>query len=582
MKRFKKKRVPGNTGTSSENPLSPLRSPRIYLMLLIVGLTFISFSPVLPSGFLWDDDAITDNPLLRSPDGLFKIWFSPSVMSKEAHYWPVAYSIFWIQYRLWDFHPVGYHLVNLFLHIINVLLLWSLFSRIDKKSATFAALLIAVHPVHTEAVAWIIELKDVLSVTLYLAAFLLFVKFHEKPALSFYILSLLAFLAALLTKSMTVTLPGALFLWILAKNRKITLRDIGYLFSFAFIALVIAWSDAHFAQSREIVAFDFSLGERLKIASHAVFFYMGKLFFPFNLITFYPRWNFNSGSLFSYLPVFLLLATLVSLFLARRHSRAPLFLFLFYLLTLSPVLGFVNFYFMTFSFVADRYQYLASASLLFLFSMGAGRLFDLLKKDKSRAFLVFKFLVISFLSILTFFQASLYKNNVALFQHNVKINPKAWAAHNNLGVEYQNQGKFDLAIQHYKTALEINPRFMDAHNNLGILIAQNGQLDDALYHFQTALSIKPNDARTFANLGILYSMKKDYEKAVSSLESSLQIDPSLSSAAFNLALVYIRMGKQDKAAFYLKKTLEIDPSHHGANAKLAELDHSMEHKPKGE
>lgn len=569
---------PGKKKDSNRKPpvfhaTSPKRTPyhRLYLSLILVGLTFLSFSPVLQSGFLWDDDAVTENPLLHTPRGLYKIWFSPSVMTKEAHYWPLVYTAFWFQYRLWGLHPLGYHLVNLLFHTLNALLLWSIFSRIDKKSAYFAALLFAVHPVHTEAVAWIIELKDVLSVTFYLAALLLFMKFYEGKKVAVYIFSLSAFASALLTKSMTVTLPAALVLWILAREKKLSLRDIGLLSPFVLIALLIVRGDVRFSQSREIISFDFSLWERIRIASHAGFFYIGKLLIPLNMVTFYPRWIWLQNSYLSYFPALLLAIVLTALFLLRRYSRAPLFLVLYFLVTLSPILGFLNFYFMTFSFVADRYQYLASAGLLFLFSLGTRRLFHLIRKDQRRGLLIFQILAITSLSILTFYQTTLYRDNETLFKHNVEINPGAWAAHNNLGVEYQKQGKFTEAVRHYKYAVELNPQFMDAHNNLGILLAQDGKLGEALDHFQKALSIKPNDPRTLVNIGILHSIKKDYETAVSHMEKALEVDPASANAAFNLALVYIRKGEQGRAVYYLQKTLEIDPSHPGASAKLADM-----------
>lgn len=568
----KKKKISSQNAPAPPAPfLARVSSSRLYLFLVLTGLTFLSFSPVLQSGFLWDDDAITENPLLKSPEGLYKIWFSPSVMTKEAHYWPLAYTAFWFQSRLWALHPLGYHLVNLLFHILNTLLIGSIFFRIDKKSAYFAALLFAVHPVHVEAVAWIIELKDVLSVTFYLAAFLLFMKFYEEKKNPLYIFSLLAFAAALFTKSMTVTFPAALLLWMLAMKKNISLRNILLLSPFVVLAFVIVWGDVRFAQGREIISFDFSFWERLRIASHAVFFYIGKLFIPVNLVTFYPRFTWEANSYLSYFPALLLVIIPASLFLLRRYSRAPFFLVLYYLITLSPILGFLNFYFMTFSFVADRYQYLASAGLLFLFSLGTRRLFHLITKDKRSAFLVFQILVITFLSIMTFYQAALYKNNESLFKHNVEINPGAWAAHNNLGVEFQKQGKFNEAIQHYKDAVELNPQFMDAHNNLGILLAQDGKLEGALDHFQIALSIKPHDSRTHINIGIVYSIKTDYEKAILHLERSLAEDPSSVNATFNLAMVYINKGEPDKARYYLQKTLEIDPLHKGANAKLAQL-----------
>ena len=136
----------------------------------IAFTTFAAYLPVLGAGFIWDDDVyVTENPLLTAPDGLKRIWFSAHFQSQ---YFPLVYTVFRWQHALWGFHPAGYHLVNLLLHIANALLVWVVLRRLALPGAWFAAAIFALHPVQVESVAWVTELKNTQSTFFYLAALL--------------------------------------------------------------------------------------------------------------------------------------------------------------------------------------------------------------------------------------------------------------------------------------------------------------------------------------------------------------------------------------------------------------------------
>ena len=179
---------------------------------LIVVLTFLAYASALQGGYIWDDDYyVTRNPLLGHLDGLWRIWLDPMA---SPQYYPLTFTTFWIESHLWGFHPLGYHLVNVLLHVGNALLLWAILRRLKLPGAWWAAAIFALHPVHVESVAWVTERKNVLSGFWYLSAFLVGLRLLERAQASVPRGAFLAvaglFLGALLSKTVTCTLPAAL------------------------------------------------------------------------------------------------------------------------------------------------------------------------------------------------------------------------------------------------------------------------------------------------------------------------------------------------------------------------------------
>ena len=120
----------------------------------------------------------------------------------------MVYTTFWLEHKLWGFDPTGYHVVNVLLHLANTLLVWHILRRSAMSSAWMVAAVFAVHPLHVESVAWVIERKDVLSGLFYLAAVLAWMRFVEQPRRGRYAWSLVLYAVALLSKSIAITLAG--------------------------------------------------------------------------------------------------------------------------------------------------------------------------------------------------------------------------------------------------------------------------------------------------------------------------------------------------------------------------------------
>lgn len=167
--------------------------------VLLVCAVFIAYLPALRAGVIWDDDDyVTQNQTLRTPAGLAKIWLHPS---STPQYYPLVHTSFWIEYRIWKLKAVGYHLTNIMLHALAVVLLWRVLKTLELPVAWAAACVFAVHPVHVESVAWITERKNVLSLVFYLSALLLYLRSDSDRRL--YAWSLVLFICALLSKSVT-------------------------------------------------------------------------------------------------------------------------------------------------------------------------------------------------------------------------------------------------------------------------------------------------------------------------------------------------------------------------------------------
>ena len=215
----------------------------------------------------------------------------------------MVHTTYWIEYHLWGHHPAGYHLINILLHGLNAILIWKILQFLQVPGSLLAALLFALHPVHVESVAWITERKNTLSGLFYLLSAWCYLRTmlrppEEKPSKALYFASLLLFGAALLSKSVTATLPAALLLVVTWKRRRFNPRDLLPVLPMVIavipMAMVTAWVEKNIVGTM-YVNWDLSLLDRFLIAGRASWFYAAKLLLPLKLTFIYPRWNIDPG-----------------------------------------------------------------------------------------------------------------------------------------------------------------------------------------------------------------------------------------------------------------------------------------------
>jgi hypothetical protein len=347
--------------------------------LALVVMTLVAYAPALRDGFVWDDDQhVTENPTLTSLAGLQRIWLDPTALPQ---YYPMVHTTFWVERHLWGLRPFGYHLVNVLLHLANAFLLWYLLEHLAVRGAWLAAAIFALHPVHVESVAWITERKNVLSGLFYLLAGACFLRFlgllgGVTRRWSWYVAGFVLFLCALLSKTVTATLPLALFLVLWWKRDRVRGRDVAPLVpplavGVAF-GLVTLWIERHHVGAQGDL-FTLSPLSRWLLAGRALWFYASKIVWPSRLSFFYPRWPVDPAVGWQYLFPLAAASVVVSLWVARRRiGKAPSAAVAFFAVTLFPALGFFDVYPMRFSWVADHFVYLASAGLIALVAAAVG------------------------------------------------------------------------------------------------------------------------------------------------------------------------------------------------------------------
>ena len=311
------------------------------------------------------------------------------------------------------------------------------------------AAVFAVHPLHVESVAWIIERKDVLSALFYLTAVLVWVRFEESPGPGRYGLALALFAAGLLAKSVVVTVPAALLILQWWRRGRVTAVDLLRMAPLVAVGLAITLADYAFYVSREPLDLGYTLVERALIAARALWFYAGKLVWPADLMVIYPLWEIDARDPLAWAWV----AGAAALWAARRRiGRGPLAGALFFAVTLAPVLGFVDFGYMQFSFVADRFQYLAGIGVLAVLigtaAHAVGTLPERVLPERVRTgALGLAVALILSLAVLTYRRAGVYRDEITLFSHVVAHNPEARDAHHNLGGALSEAERFEEGLE---------------------------------------------------------------------------------------------------------------------------------------
>jgi len=456
--------------------------PLLIGALALAVLTVCAYAPALQGGFVWDDDTwVTGNPLLWEPDGLWRIWFS---RDSPSQYFPLTSTLLRIQYTLWGANPFGYHAVNILLHAGNAILVFWLLRRLALPGAWLAAAAFALHPVQVESVAWITELKNLLSTAFSLLAVLCWLRFddEEGPARRrWYAFSLVTFALALLSKATAVTLPAVLLLLAWYRARRPLSRQLPSLAPYAVLSLAMGlltmwWERTHQGARGEL--FDFTLLERLLISGRAIWFYLGKLVWPAPLVFSYPRWQIDVRDPWQYAWPIAALCAAAALWWRRRALGGGLALAgAFFAVCLAPMLGLISLYTFAFTFVADHYQYLACLGPL---ALAAGLLAALRSRPRLRAACtVAAMAVLIALGGATWARTHAYRDRETLWRDTLAENEQSWLALANLADELFAQGRYAEAKPFYERSLVLLPTSVEVLRSLGLIYAREGDLGTA-------------------------------------------------------------------------------------------------------
>ena len=565
------------------------RQLKLMISLFLIFAIIITYGQVRNFDFVDFDDGeyITENSQVQKGltiEGL--IWAFTSFHAANWH--PMTWFSHMLDCELYGLNPMGHHWTNIQLHMANTLLLFLILQMMTGAiwRSAFVAGLFALHPLHVESVAWVAERKDVLSTFFWLLTMLAYLRYVKKPVLIRYFMVLLFFVLGLMSKPMLVTLPFVLLLldlWPLGRFRfehnRLSQSSGKTCFDFKgasrlivekipfFILVVISCSLTFFAQKGGgalVPLASLSLKPRIANALISYVSYVFKAIWPGNLAVYYPYpadtfpvWQICGAAL-------LIVGVFIgAIYLLKEYSYIAVGLF-WYFGTLIPVIGLVQ---VSDQAMADRYTYIPLTGLFIIVAWGVSDL--LVKWHYQKIFLgVSAVIILSALTVCTFFQASHWRNTITLFKNAVKVTENNYKALNNLGAALIDKGKPDEALLYFAEALRINPQKTDARNNLANVLSAQGKLDEAVSHYKEAIRINPEHADAHYNLANVLSAQRKLDEAVLHYKEAIEINPEYAKAYYHLGNILINQKKVKEAMFHFAEAIRINPDYAEAYNKI--------------
>lgn len=532
------------------------RRPILIAAMCVAALTFLVYLPSLSNGFVnWDDPGyVYKNSNIRALD---LKWAFTAVVVGNWH--PATLLSLTLDHSIWGLNPLGFHLTNSIIHSLNAFLAALLGSALypykDRRGAVIsgllAGLLFGLHPAHVESVAWVSERKDVLSAFFFMASALFYVRYARGKGAACYVLSLAAFVLALLSKPMAVSLPIALLIIDFyplerlkaGSFKKATIEKIPFFLLAGAGAALALWAQK---VSGALSSLDsIPLLERIPVAFRAYAFYIYKLFVPIKLSPFYPLPQDNS-ILEPWALISIILFTAVTVgslvMLKRRKSIAAVWAY--YVITLLPVIGLVQ---VGAQAAADRYTYIPSLSLFILIGGAAGYLAS---KNRSAfgAVIIAGLIITSVFSYLSIKQIGVWKDSLTLWSRGIAIYPdSAPIAYTNRGIALGQAGKVEDAIRDLSRAIEIKPNMTEAYYNRALGYSFEGRNTDAIRDLTEAIRLAPAYIDAYHNRGVAYANLADYESAIEDFKKVTELNPSYGPAYMTLAEAYLRAGDRELA-----------------------------------
>ncbi len=508
----------------------------IFICCLIVILGLAVYANSLEGKFLWDDEALIEkNARIRDWSNIPKI-FSETIGAGTkvnfSSYRPIQIFTYMIDYSLWRLNPKGYHITNTLLHILAALSLFWLISIIFKDNllSMFTSILFVVHPIHTEAVTYISGRADCLAAFFMLLCFAFYIKQLNSKSLITYILMLLSYILALLSRENSLILPALLLLYHYAFNKKLNVKNftsiLGILFAYILLRATI------FIPSTNTHSFTFS--QRLPGFFAAITNYLKLLILPFNLHMEYGLKLFSFQNPKVILGIILLFSLLIFAFKKKTKNNMLFFSMFWFFIALLPS---SNLYPIN-AYMAEHWLYIPSIGFFLIFAKVLTYLYR--TKDLKIPAIIFIISLIAFYSFLTIEQNNYWKEPLAFYERTLKCAPDAARPYYNLGKTYVDMGRKKEAIPLFERAIEIDPNYVGAYNNLAVGYYEEGKKQKALPLLKKALEINPNYAEAHSNLAIVYYYKNEHNLAIKHCDKAIELGHSISPKFLELLKPYKR------------------------------------------
>ena len=543
---------------------------KLFVYVFLAVVTLAVFWQVHQHEFIYFDDGVyvTQNTHIQSGITLNGILWAFS--TTYAEFWhPLTWLSLMFDYQLYGHNAGGYHLTNLFLHVMSALMLFWIFNRMTGAvwRSAFVAAVFAVHPLRVESVAWIAERKDVLSAFFWMLTLCLYVYYKEKPVIKRYLLVLLSFACGLMSKPIVVTLPVVMILldyWPLNRYQSgcrkpsetrvagiIPLWQLKEKIPFFVLSAVFSIITVYAQQGKSDIH---PLVSRIANAPVAFMTYLEKMFWPHDMALIYPfsehlpLWQVSGA---------MLLIIMISAAVIFAVKRLP-YLFvgwLWYAITILPVIGIITIG----DPMADRYIYLPSIGISIMMAWGIPLLFT---RENLRKIILFP-VAIAFLAVLTVItwkQCSYWKNDVSLFNHAFQVtkdNALLIMMHNNLASFLEKEGKISEAVYHYNEAIRLKPDYAFAYNMRAGLYGRLGQYQLAINDYKEAIRLQPDYAYAYNNRGNTYVGLGQYQLAINDYNEAIRLKPDYANAYNNRGYVYFKNGNNELGCRDVQKACEL-------------------------
>lgn len=556
------------------------------IVLLICASVFLIYHQSFQFDFINFDDPVyvTDNPAVKQGINYESLTWAFGIHSDICMYYqPIAWISHMADCQWFGLDPGKHHRTSVIIHGINAILLFFILISLTGSlwRSAFVALIFAVHPVNTDAVAWISERKTVLSAFFWLLGTGAYLVYCRKPSVSRYIPLIVFFSLGLFTKPVLITFPCAMILLDLWPLKRISTDPIFSIRDFfavvkekiPLIFVIVLWSITPFLSETlmanetlpDVVPYSLRISNAL--VSYSKYIY--KFFFPLHLSILYP---YPTSIPFLYTVLAFIFLLLITLWAIYRYTSRPYLLigWLWFAGTLFPTSGLILG--TLWPELADRWAYIPYMGLAI---MTAWTIPDCRKQAKgmikSISIIGGSIIFIVYLGLLSYKQTAYWKNSSHIFEKALSVIGYHALPHQNIASEWIKQGDYDQAKKHLDIILSHEPNHVETLYNMGLCLFKTGHSDDAWVYARKALNRDPEHTQAYILMARILSKNGNIDDAIKLYETALQKKGNHRDILYNLSFLLIQAGQKEKAEqrlIQLLSTYPKDPRGYGAYADL--------------
>ncbi len=519
---------------------------------IIIVVCVVIYSNTLTGQFVWDDrGSIVSNISIRNLKNI-PVFFTSDTWKMTgnpsgSYYRPVMNTWWTLEFQLWGGKPSGYHIINITLHALLSVLFYLLCIKLltSEPAAFYSALIFAVHPIHTENVAWITSVGYIICALFILSSLFFYIRFRERNSITFLIFSLINFTLAAFSFEYALMLPFMIIIYEILNHKRVNMK-----FVLPFFLISLFYIFIRQLIVKPAIGSELSLYDRFITSSEIMTKYLYTFLFPFNLKVLYdiqPKNTlFDIQVLFS---IFILIAVALSTVYFYRKERRAFFAILWFFIILFPAANIL---------VVIKPQ-MMSLRYLYIPSFGLAMLLGIYFEKLSSRLKFIPIIIVMLFSVKTYTQNGYWQDEITLYSKMVSDAPASALARNNLGVAFLDTGMPLKALPEFEQAVHLDPKYEFAFLNLGSTYQTLGIFDKAIFYLQKAIELDPSDSRAYNSLGVIYKKTGRYQKAIYEFNRSLAANPQNYEAHYNLANLLFSIGQEPEAIPHYIEFLRVAP-----------------------